>query len=416
MPSQPRIAIVGGGPAGLTMGVLLQKHHIPFTIFERRPKPTREELAEPSGMLDLHEGSGLEVIKECGLYDEFIPLTGECSEDMILTDRNGNVLYKVPGNRSSPEISRNNLSSLLLSRIPPENVKWSHRLLSAVKPSPSNPSETELDFGIHGKHTFDLVVGADGAWSRVRNLLTTTRPYYTGKQTVTFTIKHISAKYPHLAALVGSGSFSAMGNRHAVVSQRGPLDSARVYLMLTHPDKDFGASSGLAEKPASAAKDALLGDDALLGSFGPLVKDLVATACDEEAADHPGANLDIRPLHALPYGTAWAHQQGVTLVGDAAHVMLPNGEGVNQAMFDALLLCRAVVEAYEAAGGDVGAFNSAFDPLLKEYETALVQRAVETGKDTEVLIEHMFGNDDAAYSFADFLKKAVEQHQSKLEG
>lgn len=406
-----RIAIVGGGPAGLTMGVLLQKHHIPFTIFELRSKPTKEELAEPSGMLDLHEGSGLQVIKECGLYDEFIPLTGECTEDMIITERNGKVLYKVPGDRTSPEISRNNLSNLLLSLIPSENVKWGHRLLSATKTNPSNPSETELDFGAHGKHTFDLVIGADGAYSRVRNLLTSTKPYYTGKHTVTFTIKHISTKYPHLAALVGSGSFAALGNKHAIVSQRGPVDSARVYLMLTHADQDFGATSGLAGKPASAAKDKLLNDDALLGSFRPVLKDLVATACDEEAADHPGLSLDIRPLYALPYGTSWMHQAGVTLVGDAAHVMLPNGEGVNQAMFDAFLLCQAVVKAYEVAGGDVGVFNSAFDPLLKEYEIALVQRAVETGKNTDVLLEHMFGNDDAAYSMAGFLKNAVEQHQ-----
>ncbi|OTA95902.1 hypothetical protein M434DRAFT_68431 [Hypoxylon sp. CO27-5] len=393
------------------MGVLLQKHRIPFTIFERRQKPTKEELAEPSGMLDLHEGSGLEVIKECGLYDEFIPLTGECTQDLVITERNGNVLYKVPGDRTSPEISRNNLSNLLLSLIPPENVKWGHRLLSATKPNPSNPNETELDFGTHGKHTFDLVIGADGAWSRVRNLLTSTKPYYTGKQTVTFTIKHISTKYPHLAALVGSGSFSALANKHAIVSQRGPQDSARVYLMLTVADEDFGAASGLAGKPASAAKDKLLNDDALLGSFGPLLKDLVGTACDEEAADHPGASVDIRPLYALPYGTSWEHLEGVTLVGDAAHVMLPNGEGVNQAMFDAFLLCQDVVKAYEAAGGDVEAFNSAFDPSLKEYETALVQRAVETGEETKVLLEHMFGNDDAAYSMAGFLKSMIEKHQ-----
>ena len=64
MSSQPRIAIVGGGPAGLTMGLLLHKNRIPFTIFESRQKPTEEELAKPSGMLDLHEESGLAVIKE----------------------------------------------------------------------------------------------------------------------------------------------------------------------------------------------------------------------------------------------------------------------------------------------------------------------------------------------------------------
>lgn len=68
----PRIAIIGAGPAGLTLGALLHKHAIPFTIFELRQKPTAGELSKPSGMLDLHEGSGLAAIRECGLYDEFL--------------------------------------------------------------------------------------------------------------------------------------------------------------------------------------------------------------------------------------------------------------------------------------------------------------------------------------------------------
>ncbi|KAI1374241.1 salicylate hydroxylase [Hypoxylon crocopeplum] len=407
MPFQPRIAIVGGGPAGLTMGALLHKHHIPFTIFERRQKPAEEELAMPSGMLDLHEGSGLTVIKECGLYDDFLPLTGECSEDFIVAERSGNILYKLPARGKRPEISRNNLSKLLLGNIPTESVKWGHRLLSATKPATSSHSETELDFGTHGKHTFDLVVGADGAWSKVRTLLTDTKPYYTSMQIVTITIRNITTKYPHLAQLVGSGSFSSLGNRHSVVSQRGPIDSSRIYLWLTHPDENFGATYGLADKPASSAKEKLLGDDALLGTFGPPIKELVATACDE-AADNPGAGLDVRPLYTLPHGCSWGHKAGVTLVGDAAHLMLPNGEGVNQAMLDSLLLTQAVVKACETAGMDAGLFYSTFDPLLEEFEAAMVERAKEEGKDTEVQIGKMFGTDDAAFETASFLRSAVE--------
>jgi 2-polyprenyl-6-methoxyphenol hydroxylase-like FAD-dependent oxidoreductase len=75
--SPPRIAIIGGGPSGLTVGLLLHKRGIPFTIFELRQRLTDEELAKPSWMLDLHEESGIAAIKECGLYDEFIKLTSE---------------------------------------------------------------------------------------------------------------------------------------------------------------------------------------------------------------------------------------------------------------------------------------------------------------------------------------------------
>ncbi|KAI2602745.1 salicylate hydroxylase [Hypoxylon sp. NC1633] len=410
MSSQPRIAIVGGGPAGLTMGLLLQKHHLPFTIFELRQKPTKEELAEPSGMLDLHEGSGLDVIKECGLWDEFVPLTAECSQDKTITERGGKVLFEGHGDRTCPEISRNNLSSLLLSRIPAESVKWGHKLLSATKTAAPGHVGIDLDFGTNRKHSFDFVVGADGAWSKVRNLLTDTKPYYTNIQIVTLTIKNLTKKYPHLAQLVGTGSFAALGNRHMIVSQRGPIDSSRLYLMLTHPDEHFAATSGLAGKPASRAKDTLLRDEALLCTFGASLKELVGIACDEETADHPDESINIRPLYSLPYGTSWEHQASVTLVGDAAHLMLPNGEGVNQAMLDSLLLSRAVIKAYETAGKDADSFRSNFDPLLREYETALFQRVEEMGKETEELIKIQFESDEAGYTFSNWIQQLMEGH------
>ena len=413
MSSQPRIAIVGGGPAGLTLGLLLNKHRIPFTIFEVRQQPTEEELAKPSGMLDLHEETGLGVIKKCGLYDQFVPLTGECSEDFVVAERNGKVLCSVGGEGTRPEISRNNLTKLLLGGIPAGGVKWNHRLLSAAKTLTSGDNKTELDFGINGKQQFDLVVGADGAWSRVRKLLTDTEPHYTGMQNITITIRNITKKYPHLAELIGSGSFTVLGNKHAVISQRGPMDSARVYIWLTMPDKANATNFGLVGTPATVAKDKLLGDDVLLGTFGDKIKELVATACDEETADNPGANLDIKALHTLPHGNSWDHRAGITLVGDAAHLMLPNGEGVNIAMYDSLLLSQAIIKAYGRAGKDIESFNNILNPLLKEFEVGMMERAKEAGKDTDILIGNMFGTDDAAFDLVSFFQSVQQQQGSK---
>jgi 2-polyprenyl-6-methoxyphenol hydroxylase-like FAD-dependent oxidoreductase len=404
MSSQPRIAIVGGGPAGLTLGVLLHKHGLQFTIFELRQKFTEDELAKPSGMLDLREESGLAAIKECGLYEDFIPVTGECSEDFIVAERNGKILFAVTGDRSRPEISRNNLTRLLLGQIPEESIRWEHRLRVATRLSTTGGIETELDFGSHGKHTFDLVIGADGAWSKVRPLLTDARPVYSGTLNITMTIKNISDRYPHLVNLVGSGSFSSLGNKHVVISQRGPIDSARIYLWLTHRDEHFPINSGLADKPAASATHMLLIDDKLLGTFGAAIKDLVATACAEESMDNPNANLDIRALYTLPHGSSWEHKSGVTLVGDAAHLMLPNGEGVNLAMLDSLLLSNAIFEAYDKAKTSSVSFQSVFDVLLRGFEDGLVQRAREAGNDTDIMVGKMFGTEDAAHEFSSFLQ------------
>ncbi|KAF4628630.1 hypothetical protein G7Y89_g9522 [Cudoniella acicularis] len=172
-PPQFRIAIIGGGPAGLTLGLLLHKRGIPFTIFELRQRPTDEELTEPAGSLDLHEESGLAAIRECGLFDEFIALTGDCTEASRISDKDGNILFTDDGELSNrPEISRHKIINLLFSHLPASTIKWDHKLICATSSTASGHIEIELDFGEKGRQTFDLVISADGAWSRVRPLLT----------------------------------------------------------------------------------------------------------------------------------------------------------------------------------------------------------------------------------------------------
>ncbi|EXJ66652.1 uncharacterized protein A1O5_10323 [Cladophialophora psammophila CBS 110553] len=394
----PKIAIVGAGPAGLTLGVLLHNRGVPFNIFELRQLPMIEELAKPSGSLDLHEDSGLAAIKECGLFDQFLPLTAECSEDDRIADKDGNILYADEGEHSNrPEISRHALTKLLLSSLPVDVVRWEHKLVSVTSSTTSGHTGTELNFGPRGKHIFDLVVGADGAWSRVRELLTDVKPHYAGIQNITATVRHITEKHSHLAELIGRGTFAALGIRHGVCSQRGAEDSARIYVFVTTSDEDFATSAGLAGKTAANAKDVLLANDTLLGKWGTKLKELVRVVFDAETADNPGASVDVKPLYTLPVGISWDHKAGVTVIGDAAHLMCPwAGEGVNVAMCDSLLLSRAIVKAYEAAGRDAASFQRTLEPLLGEFEVNMMARAKEKAEETFRNGQIMFGECGAA--------------------
>jgi 2-polyprenyl-6-methoxyphenol hydroxylase-like FAD-dependent oxidoreductase len=393
---QPRIAIIGGGPAGLTAGVLLHKRGIPFTIFELRHKPTIEELAQPVGMLDLHKESGLAAIRKCNLFDDFISLTGDCAEVTKILDKEGNILFTEEEGDNRPEISRHSLNQLLISNLPAETIKWGHKLLSATSSTRSGHTKIELDFGAHGEQAFDLVIGADGAWSKVRNLLTDVKPHYCGRQIMTLTIKNFTKKYPHLVELVGPGSFMALGNRHGVAAQRGSHDSARLYIFITTPDENFATTSGLVNEIAAGAKNKLLSDDALLGQWGPRIKELVVVACDEESADSSVAKVDIRPVCGLPMGYTWVHKLGTTLIGDAAHLMPPSGEGVNIAMWDAVMLSQAIIKAHETAGQDAVSFQSELDPLIKEFEVEMAVRGKEAAEQSSTLNETMFAEDGAA--------------------
>lgn len=414
MSSPPRIAIVGGGPGGLTVGLLLHRRGIQSTIFELRQKPTDEELSKPSGMLDLHDESGLAAIRECELYDEFIHLTGECSEAQKVSDKDGNILHEDEGDLSErPEISRHSLTKLLTSHLKAESIKYGYKLFASSSITTPSGTETELDFGPNGKQRFDLVIGADGAWSQVRNMLSDIRPKYAGTQNITTTIRHISTRYPHLAEFVGRGSFSALGFRHGVMSQRGPQDSARIYIFLTTPDEHFATSAGLKDRPASAAKDPLLNKEELLGRFGPRIKELVTVACDEETKDNPGAALDVRPLYTLPIGVSWEHKPNATLIGDAAHLMCPwAGEGVNLAMWDSLLLAHAIIKAYSVSKNGNSSFQAVLDPLMKEFEEEMFVRTGEKAEETYSNGQMLFG-EDGATAFRDFFQAVYGQTQGE---
>jgi 2-polyprenyl-6-methoxyphenol hydroxylase-like FAD-dependent oxidoreductase len=403
---RPRIAIVGGGPAGLTLGVLLSKSSIPFTLFELRQKPTDEDLAKPSGMLDLHENSGLAAIHECGLEHEFLKLTGECSQAKKLTDQHGIVLYSDQGEaRNRPEISRHSLTRLLTCHIPAERIQWGYKLYSVAQ---SENKDVQLDFGPQGKQTFDLVIGADGAWSKVRQLLTSVQPQYTGTTVITLTIHNITKKHPDLADLVGRGGFSSLGNRHGVMSQRGPRDSARIYIFLTVDDENFAANSGLAYLPAKAAKSSLLNDDSLLGTFGPAIKKLVTVVCDEDTADNPKAKLDIRPLHILPSDLTWEHTVGVTVIGDAAHLMYPAGEGVNVAMWDSMNLAQVIIKACMGCASDSTSFQQIVDPLLKEFEAKMLTNSQKRAENSMRIGRLMF-QEDGAKAFSELFHAAARR-------
>src|SRR5450755_4790961 len=63
-----KIAIIGGGPGGLTLARLLQQKGIPVTVYER---DVNREVRVQGGALDLHTESGLAALEKAGLMDEF---------------------------------------------------------------------------------------------------------------------------------------------------------------------------------------------------------------------------------------------------------------------------------------------------------------------------------------------------------
>ncbi|WP_141713101.1 FAD-dependent oxidoreductase, partial [Streptomyces sparsogenes] len=157
-----RIAVVGGGPAGLAFARVLHRHGYPVAVLERDPAP---DSRPPGGTLDLHEGLGQLALDKAGLLAEFQALSRREGQAMRILATDGTVLRDWrprPDDQANPEIDRGQLRDLLLG---PLDVRWGQGVTRVV---PGTRDGATVHFADGRQETFDLVVGADGAWSRTR--------------------------------------------------------------------------------------------------------------------------------------------------------------------------------------------------------------------------------------------------------
>ncbi|MFL1432244.1 MULTISPECIES: FAD-dependent oxidoreductase [unclassified Nocardiopsis] len=313
-----RIAVVGGGLAGLTFARVLHHHGHPVTILERDPASN----ARPAGgTLDLHEGLGQLALDKAGLLAGFRALARPEGQAMRILDTDGRVLRDWrpgPDERANPEIDRGQLRDLLLG---PLDVRWGQ---AVAQVEPGTREGVPVRFADGRQEVFDLVVGADGAWSRTRPALSPVVPHYTGVTFVETSLEDVDTHHPDLARLIGDGSLAVYGANRAIVAQRNSGGRVKVYAQFRTPPDGPAGPSGTGAVPPD-----LLG---LFDGWAAPVVDLL----------RHGTAFVYRPLHVLPVSHTWAHVPGVTLLGDAAHLMPPLGAGANLAMLDGAELAESI--------------------------------------------------------------------------
>ena len=309
-----KVAIIGAGPAGCMLARLLtyDSGNIDVTIFESEDSL---DFRSQGGTLDLHVKTGQRALKEAGLYDEFLKHARFDSEAMALADKNLLCYVKMGGNAAKsttgrPEIDRPKLRQLLYESLPKNTVKWRHKLTRVERKEDIQQNDTfALHFVDQPLQTgFDLIVGADGGWSKVRPLLSQTKPYYSGISGHAFQILDAERREKELYDLVNRGSLFAWSDGKSITAQYMGDGSLSVGEWPVLPE-NWRKQCGYDLNDAKAAKEACLREyadwDPRLVAFTQRADDYVVS----------------RDLYMLPVGYSWEHLRGVTLIGDAAHLM-----------------------------------------------------------------------------------------------
>lgn len=369
------IAIVGGGPGGLMLGLLLQRQGFSFTIYERGYQNMH---SDRGGSLDIHDDSGQLPLKEAGIFENFRKHARYEGEDTRIVNKDGEILYDedAEGEGNRPEINRGKLCDIIMEQIHPENIKYGFKFEKLIQ---RDNGEVELVFENGTTVMTNLVIGADGAFSQIRSYLTNAKPEYTGISMIE--MNSDENEHPDLLKFNKNGKLIGLGDDQAILGQRNGDGRIMAYISFKTKYEKLDEYRKLS---LDALKERLLAE---YSDWDSELQNYIAYSYD---------NIKFRRIYKLPIGLTWATQPNITIIGDAAHLMSPfAGEGVNMALYDAYILAESFKN-----------FNNLTE-VLKVYEQQMFETTKVHAKESQDNLE-IFFSENGAKKMAQFFLDVEE--------
>nr|WSS73222.1 FAD-dependent monooxygenase [Streptomyces sp. NBC_01175] len=338
------ITIAGAGLAGLALARVLHVHGIASTVYEAEASPSGRT---QGGQLDIHDFNGQVALQQCQLMDAFRSIVNMGAEAMRFLSPDGELVGEIPddGELSNPEVLRGELRRILIESLPHGTIQWGHKIAS-VTPGDGHRQHT-VNFANGSSVSTDVLIGADGAWSRVRGSLNGAMPEYLGTMWVETFLHDVEKNHPRSAALVGSGAMLAMKPGRGIFGHREANDVIHSYVVLKKP-LEWMQSVDFSDRERALTLIA----EQLGQGWAPELLELVTRGETTPVA---------RPIWGLPLEHTWDHVPGIMLIGDAAHLTPPDGDGANWALYDGAQLAQAIA----ATPADIDtAFNTFAEQML----------------------------------------------------
>ncbi|MEO3403092.1 NAD(P)/FAD-dependent oxidoreductase [Mucilaginibacter sp. CAU 1740] len=347
------IAIVGGGPGGLTLARLLQMNGANVKVYER---DVNKDVRVQGATLDLHEESGLKALEAAGLMDAFNANYRPGADRLRVTDKSGAIILDEHGAEGGPynrpEIDRGPLRKILLESLQPDTVVWDSQFVSLGE----QDGVTKLEFKNGTTAYADIVIAADGANSKIRPYITDIKPFYVDVSVIEGAVYNSEKNSPKVHQLLNGGKIFALDDaKTLIVSSKG--DGSLVFYAGLKTTETWLQDSRIDFKNKAQVFAWFKQEFAGWGEIW------------DELFENTEPVFIPRPQYCMPLDQTWQALPNLTMLGDAAHLMPPYaGEGVNMAMLDALELAECLLSEN---------FSNTHDAIAA-YETQMRKRASET--------------------------------------
>ena len=305
--------IVGGGIGGLSAAISLKKAGLQVEVVEVSPGRDVYHVGI------IVQANFIRALDRLGIADAAIA-RGFPYEGFDLCDANGQLLKHIPGVAlSQPNhptdlgLTRPALHDILIEKCISEGVTPRYGVTFAAIEQDADGVDVSFTDGTRGR--YDLVIGADGIYSKIRDTLFTPglKPKYTGQAVWRYNL-------PRSSDITRTALYQGVSGGKAGYC---PLTEETMYLLLVMREADN----------RRIAKDEL---PALfrnrLQEFGGRIGEI------RDTVDFDPEKIVYRPLEALFLNESW-YRGRVLLIGDAAHATTPHlGQGAAQAVEDAVTL------------------------------------------------------------------------------